>query len=290
MKWASRRPAQRRRCGSAIVRSSRLSIGSRSTARTPTSTNHYLCRSKQPLRLRLMPQDQNSLPKRRRPNWTRCCPKPAQPRRRRKRRWRSFGSNSALRAGNKSPKLTFIRPFVSLPQAKRKHDEEQRKRDMEDREREKLRVKKERERIRAEMEKDKLERLAAQGKAPPPAAEDAPVDPYKKRLLSVKNAMRKIYSAARFPEGAARAALEMAQKILTNIHKNPTEDKFRGIRTTNETVQRILLSKNGATELFTHVGFVEDGERLVLKGDVDMEWLTRVLDEIAVAIQKGPFY
>uniref|UniRef100_A0A7S0IZE5 PUB domain-containing protein n=1 Tax=Calcidiscus leptoporus TaxID=127549 RepID=A0A7S0IZE5_9EUKA len=59
-------------------------------------------------------------------------------------------------------------------------------------------------------------------------------------------------------------------QILGNIVSNPTEAKFRRLRTSNAKINALLLTK-GVRALLTGVGFVEEGDFLVLADDAPVE-------------------
>lgn len=51
-------------------------------------------------------------------------------------------------------------------------------------------------------------------------------------------------------------ALSLLQKLLLNIFNNPSEQKFRGIKTTNATLKAKLFNISGMEELLREIGFV----------------------------------
>merc|ERR1712166_1546756 len=60
------------------------------------------------------------------------------------------------------------------------------------------------------------------------------------------------------------ASLETMNKLVRNCAQNPTEEKFRKIRLTNEKIAAVLVAVEHAKEAMLAMGWVEEGEFLVL--------------------------
>jgi len=59
--------------------------------------------------------------------------------------------------------------------------------------------------------------------------------------------------------------------FVRNVLKDPSNAKFRRIRATNAKIVERVLSPSGGREFLDALGFVEDGEFLVLPATVDLE-------------------
>ena len=59
----------------------------------------------------------------------------------------------------------------------------------------------------------------------------------------------------------------MLQKLVLNIVKNPSEQKFRSVKKTNKVIGQKLLSLKGIDSLITALGFVDEGESYVMHDD-----------------------
>lgn len=58
-------------------------------------------------------------------------------------------------------------------------------------------------------------------------------------------------------------------KVLGNVLANPTEDKFKKLRTTNDKIKNLLAQK-GVRALLIGAGFAEQGEFLVIPEGADL--------------------
>jgi len=70
------------------------------------------------------------------------------------------------------------------------------------------------------------------------------------------------------------------QKLLGNIVANPTEGKFRKLRTTNAKISA-LLATLGVRAVLVGAGFVEEGEFLVLPESAAVDGVQAALDALA---------
>ena len=90
---------------------------------------------------------------------------------------------------------------------------------------------------------------------PPPLSKEAVVEtPLQAALAAVKS----------------DASLETMNKLVRNCVQTPGEDKFRKIRLTNEKIAAVLVSVEGAKTAMLKMGWVEDGEFLVLPAGVQL--------------------
>ena len=65
-------------------------------------------------------------------------------------------------------------------------------------------------------------------------------------------------------EEIKKQAVVILIKLLSNVEKDPSNVKFRSICVDNEKIKTQLLSAIGAWETLIGVGFIQDGDRLVL--------------------------
>jgi len=66
------------------------------------------------------------------------------------------------------------------------------------------------------------------------------------------------------------ASLETMGKLVRNCAQNPSEDKYRKIRLTNEKIAAVLVAVEGAKASMLAMGWVEEGEFLVLPSGVHL--------------------
>ena len=65
-------------------------------------------------------------------------------------------------------------------------------------------------------------------------------------------------------EEIKRRAVDILTKLLSNVQQDPMNVKYRSIGVENEKIKTQLLPAKGAWETLIGVGFVQDGDRLVL--------------------------
>ena len=65
-------------------------------------------------------------------------------------------------------------------------------------------------------------------------------------------------------EDVKRRAVEILTTLLTNVQQDPMNIKYRSIGVENNKIKTQLLPAQGAWETLIGVGFVQDGDRLVL--------------------------
>eukprot|EP00918_Siedleckia_nematoides_P035321 GHVU01076734.1.p1 GENE.GHVU01076734.1~~GHVU01076734.1.p1 ORF type:complete len:185 (+),score=55.44 GHVU01076734.1:26-556(+) len=66
------------------------------------------------------------------------------------------------------------------------------------------------------------------------------------------------------------ASLETMNKLVRNCAQNPGEEKYRKIRLTNDKIAAVLVAVEGAKAAMLAMGWVEDGEFLVLPAGVQL--------------------
>jgi len=72
-------------------------------------------------------------------------------------------------------------------------------------------------------------------------------------------------------------SLETMGKLVRNVAQNPLEEKYRRIRLTNEKISAVLVAVDGAKESMLTMGWVEEGEFLILPAGVQLS-MTQVRD------------
>ena len=73
------------------------------------------------------------------------------------------------------------------------------------------------------------------------------------------------------------ASLETMNKLVRNCAQTPGEEKYRKIRTTNEKIHAVLVAVEGAMDAMLAMGWVQEGEFLVLPAGT-MLTMTQVRD------------
>lgn len=190
---------------------------------------------------------------------------------------------------------------------------EKRKRDASQRKKAKQDVKRERERIRLELEKDKRERMANKGKLTSKLGIDGYNpdaiqydDPNAKIELDEAAAAASSVTTAAKPKARASVAkideyiakisayraggdggkcLKVLIAYIKNIVENPTEEKFRTIKTDNKVYKAKVKPLLGSKALLLAVGFNPDksGDCLVLTDEPDMDVLKQTKEKLETA-------
>jgi hypothetical protein len=83
-----------------------------------------------------------------------------------------------------------------------------------------------------------------------------------------------------------KAGVELAVKVLTNILANPSEPKFRSLRTTNQRVKDTLWTLRGGRLTLLAAGFVESGETIVISDPVDIPRIERAVSALQEVLAK----
>ena len=84
-----------------------------------------------------------------------------------------------------------------------------------------------------------------------------------------------------YSDGYVIDAFELLLKLLGNILKNPTEEKFRTFKKTNETLKKKVLLIKENLQLLKEIGYIEiDSEVLAFNGNnfTKIELAKKVLD------------
>ncbi|KAK4768537.1 hypothetical protein SAY87_003678 [Trapa incisa] len=197
-----------------------------------------------------------------------------------------------------------IRIGKELLEAKRIEEEQERKRLIALRKAEKEEEQRAREKIRQKLEEDKAERRRRLGLPPedPAAAKpSAPVVQEKKTSLPIRPAtkaeqmrecLRSLKQNHKEDDTKVKRAFQTLLTYIGNVAKNPSEEKFRKIRTTNPSFQERVGSLKGGIEFLELCGFekIDEGEFLFLARDkVEMAVLNSAGSELDSAI-KNPYF
>ncbi|KAE9332313.1 hypothetical protein PF008_g15010 [Phytophthora fragariae] len=131
---------------------------------------------------------------------------------------------------------------------------------------------------------------AAASVMPPPAPFPAvPQVGVTSSLDAVETGAGAVYVLLRQDPARAIAAAETLVKMLTNVVKNPQEEKFRKIRLSNAAIQAKLVAVPGAVDILAEAGFSRmelDGEvYLMLTADAfEAERVQSAIDRTEVAL------
>jgi len=83
------------------------------------------------------------------------------------------------------------------------------------------------------------------------------------------------------PLESAADCLEILEKLIRNIVRNPTEDKFRTIKLQNPKIAAAITNVPGAVDILSEMGFKKDEEgNMVLPADKKLVHETEVVDII----------
>eukprot|EP00899_Mesostigma_viride_P010579 jgi/Mesvir1/19522/Mv06899-RA.1 len=170
-----------------------------------------------------------------------------------------------------------LRIGKELLAAKRIEEEQARKRLIEERRREKEQDARDKQKILDRIAQDKRERRRKLGlpeEEEEPAAPAAtlskheektkmlPVKPITK-LQQLKESLRSLKQTHKGEDEAVKLAFQTLLTFVTNVHKAPTEEKYRKIRLTNPTIQKRIGSFEQAIRFLEICGF----ERVQLDGE-----------------------
>jgi len=86
-------------------------------------------------------------------------------------------------------------------------------------------------------------------------------------------------------DGEFDAAQALLQKILGNVVANPSEDKYRKLRSSNGKIAQLLATK-GVRALLRGAGFVEEGEFLVLAMETPVDGVQSALTGLQASVQQ----
>jgi hypothetical protein len=157
--------------------------------------------------------------------------------------------------------------------AKRGMDDAETKRYIEIQKQQKKEAELEKRRMLEQLARDKEERFGKKFDAHTQQAVKKEYSPYD-NVEHYCKAIKTLYPSFRGEEAAN--CFNTFKVVLNNIIKNPTEEKFRKVKTTNPNFQERVGKIGIAMKIFPELGFVEDGEFLVTK-EPDMELYTNVI-------------
>ena len=96
------------------------------------------------------------------------------------------------------------------------------------------------------------------------------------RLVQVAEKLTPVQAA--LAKVKSDASLETINKLVRNVAQNPAEEKFRKVRLTNEKIAAVLVQVEGAKQVMLEMGWVEEGEFLVLPARVQLSFNKEVRD------------
>eukprot|EP00929_Paragymnodinium_shiwhaense_P118087 TRINITY_DN8976_c0_g1_i2.p1 TRINITY_DN8976_c0_g1~~TRINITY_DN8976_c0_g1_i2.p1 ORF type:complete len:187 (-),score=68.38 TRINITY_DN8976_c0_g1_i2:473-1033(-) len=82
------------------------------------------------------------------------------------------------------------------------------------------------------------------------------------------------------PVEQAQETLEILDKLIRNVVRNPTEEKFRTIKLGNPKIAAAITNVPGAVEVLQEMGFKSDGENMVLPAETRLVHEVHVVDLI----------
>lgn len=181
-----------------------------------------------------------------------------------------------------------IRMTKELAKAKREMEDAETRRFIEQQKKKKLEEEQDKRKMMEQLARDKEERFGKKfevggvsEKKPPTPLED--VQYYCQAII-------KLYPTFRCGD-QAKNCLNLIKVAISNIIKNPDEDKFKKIKMTNPTVQERLGKISLGMKLIKSLGFKEDGEFYVLEKVDDKllhDSLKYLEDEVAKIVPKQP--
>ena len=131
-----------------------------------------------------------------------------------------------------------------------------------------------------QLERDKQERFGKGGaKVGGSSGTTEAVQPKKDPVEMIKHGLktvRTLYTEDRNP-GVAKTCFKTISVYLTNVLKNPTEEKFRKINLANEAFQKRVGKINGAMSILKGSGFEEQGDDSLQINNVDENLLKEAL-------------
>ncbi|KAG8048018.1 hypothetical protein GUJ93_ZPchr0008g12596 [Zizania palustris] len=193
-----------------------------------------------------------------------------------------------------------IQAAKELMEAKRTLEENQRKRAMETRKADQEEEKRARERIRQRIEDDKAERRRRLGlPLENPAASDTIITPMKIKPVEpsvtseqLRDCLRNLKKNYKDDSARVTRAFQTLLKIITNIVRNPEEEKFRRIRLSNPVFKGWVGSLQGGVEFLELCGFQKlraSGYLDMPRDKVDMTLLKAAGVEVASAME-NPYF
>jgi len=83
------------------------------------------------------------------------------------------------------------------------------------------------------------------------------------------------------PLGQAQDTLEIMDKLIRNVVRNPSEEKFRSIKLTNPKIAASITDVPGAIDILKEMGWVQQGECMLLPASVRLVHEREVLGIIS---------
>ena len=176
-----------------------------------------------------------------------------------------------------------IRTVKEMAKAKKLAEENEMRLFVERQKREKMEAEIERKKMLEQLARDKEERF---GKKFDPYTQESVKKEYTKEE-NVQYYLRSIKTL--YPPFRAKETLKNCYStikvVLANILKNMSEDKFKKIKLTNPNVQERIVNVQLAVKTLNELGFVEEGEFLVVK-NVDKDLFEKTIKYLEEELNK----
>jgi hypothetical protein len=175
-----------------------------------------------------------------------------------------------------------IRITKELALAKKRMEEDQQKIDMDRQRREKKEFEDAKRRMLEQLERDKQERFGKSGATGLPTGGTVPTQAAPKKMEPIEQVkhglktVRTLYTEDRQP-GLAKTCFKTISVYLTNILKNPTEEKYRKINLTNDAFQKRVGKINGALSILKGAGFEDAPDDTLILHNLDEQVVKEAL-------------
>mmetsp|Transcript_55341 Transcript_55341/g.113174 ORF Transcript_55341/g.113174 Transcript_55341/m.113174 type:complete len:179 (-) Transcript_55341:309-845(-) len=83
-------------------------------------------------------------------------------------------------------------------------------------------------------------------------------------------------------------SFDLIEKLTRNVAQNPTEEKYRKVRLTNEKIKAALVDVAGALDVLLEMGWTQEGEFIVLPSGTQMTMMqVRDIDDARNKFKKA---
>jgi hypothetical protein len=157
-----------------------------------------------------------------------------------------------------------------LLEAKRKMEEQQQRINLDVQRREKQEFLNAKQAMLEQLKRDKMEKFGhVAGSTEAPKEPPKPKGPQGVELVShgIKT-VRTLYTEERQP-GVAKTCFKTCHVVLSNVLKDPNEEKFKKINLGNENFQKRVGKITGALSILKGAGFVEQADGFLVLDQID---------------------
>jgi hypothetical protein len=168
-----------------------------------------------------------------------------------------------------------------MSMAKRDLDDAEMKRFVEQQKKKKIEEEKEKRAMLEQLARDKEERFGKKFSVTGEVKKES--NPFDDSKYFVE-AIVKLYPTFRCGD-QSKNCLNTIKLILSNILKNPTEEKFKKIKMTNPNVQERVGKIQLALKLLNSLGFIEDGEFYTCK-EYNLDLFKKIVDVLDIELSK----